>query len=122
MKTWLLVVLLACGIGFTQETNPQSAKTGPELCTISGRVVKRATGEPLKSARVLLEENGTANGFSYTQYTNASGQFIFKNVMPGRYDFEAHHNDFVEEDYHPEGAAAAAVLDLAPRQKLEKVF
>jgi protocatechuate 3,4-dioxygenase beta subunit len=122
MKSWLLVVLLTCGNGFTQEPNPKSAKAEPEPCTVSGRVIKRATGEPLKSARVFLDENGTANGHSYTQYTDANGRFTFKNVMPGRYDFEAHHNDFVEEDYHPDGAAAAAVLDLTPGLKLDKVL
>ncbi|HEY2496259.1 MAG TPA: carboxypeptidase-like regulatory domain-containing protein, partial [Candidatus Angelobacter sp.] len=122
MKSWLLVVLLIGSIGFTQETNPKSAKTEPEPCTVSGRVLIRTTGEPLKSARVLLRENETANGHSYTQYTDANGQYMFKNVSPGRYDFEAHHNGFVEEDYHPEGASAPAILNLTPGQKLEKVL
>ena len=122
MKNWLLVVLLTSSIGFTQETNPKSTKTEPEPCIISGRVVARSSGEPLKSARVILREYETANGHSYTQFTDASGQFSFKNIAPGRYDFEAHHNGFVEEDYRPEGASAASILDLAPGQKLEKVL
>src|ERR1700742_2343710 len=122
MKSWLLVVLLTGSIGFTQETNPKSAKTEPEPCTISGRVMARATGEPLKSARVILREYETPNGHSYTQFTDAGGQFVFKNVAPGRYDFEAHHNGFVEEDYRPEGASAVAILDLTAGQKLEKVL
>jgi protocatechuate 3,4-dioxygenase beta subunit len=122
MKSWLLVALLTCSIAFAQETNTKPPKPEPEPCTVSGRVVKRATGEPLKSARVLLREYETANGHSYTQYTDANGQFVFKNVTPGRYDFEAHHNGFIEEYYHPEGASAAAILDLTPGQKLEKVL
>lgn len=122
MKSLLLFMLLTGGIGLTQETNPKSIKSEPEPCTVSGRVVTRATSEPLKSARVLLRENETANGHTYRQYTDASGRFVFKNVAPGRYDFEAHHNGFVEEDYRPENSSAAAILDLTAGQKLEKVL
>ncbi|HEY2915183.1 MAG TPA: carboxypeptidase-like regulatory domain-containing protein [Candidatus Angelobacter sp.] len=123
MKSWFFVLILTCGIGFTQETNSKSAKkTDPESCTVSGRVVKKTTGEPLKSARILLREDTATRGHAYTEFTDAMGQFTFKNVAPGRYNFEAHRNGYVEQNYLPEGAGSAAILELIPGQKLDKVL
>jgi hypothetical protein len=100
MKLALLIMLLA-GSMFQaqQEHSPPLTQEEPKLCTISGRVVKRATGEPLKSARLLLSENVAGEGHEYAAFTDANGQFVIKNVVPGRYDFEAHHNGYVEQDY-----------------------
>jgi protocatechuate 3,4-dioxygenase beta subunit len=122
MKHWLIILLLAASGAIAQNPNPKPAKTEPEPCTVSGRVIAKATGEPLKSARVLLRENTNTKGHDYTEFTDASGQFTFKNIVPGRYDFEAHRNGYVEQDYQPEGASSSAILELTPGQKLDKVL
>jgi protocatechuate 3,4-dioxygenase beta subunit len=122
MKYSLIILLLAASIASAQDASPVPSKTPPEPCTISGRVVKRSNGEPLKSARLLLSENAEREGHRYTAFTDVNGRFVLKNIAPGRYDFEARRSGYVEQDYRPEGAHSGTVLELTPGQKLEKVL
>jgi protocatechuate 3,4-dioxygenase beta subunit len=122
MKYSLIVLLLAASVAAAQDAGPTPSKTPPEPCTISGQVVKKSTGEPLKSARLLLSENAAHERHHYTAFTDGSGRFVLKNIAPGRYDFEARRSGYVEQDYRPEGAHSGTILELTPGQKLEKIL
>lgn len=68
----VLILLLGVGWGFTQTTGK-----------ISGKVVDKATGEPLAGANVILLN--TAFGAA----ADVNGDFFIINVPPGTYDIQA---------------------------------
>src|SRR5215813_10522732 len=61
--------------GQTAVTAPQSAETKPEdKCSLEGKVVSNATGEPVKKASILLRRTdlSPATGGFLTTYTTSS--------------------------------------------------
>src|SRR5260370_364231 len=96
----------------------------PELCTVSGQVLSDATGEPLRSARlVLIQSERSEKPRSFKGISDNKGQFSINGILPGRYRFFASHNGYVPESYRPEGASrSGALLELIPGQKQSKVL
>ena len=69
-----------------------------DLCTLEGKVVSAATGEPVRKANLILR--GTEMGpssypVSYTTTTDASGKFAMKDIEPGKYRLHANRGGFV---------------------------
>ena len=69
-------------------------------CTVTGRVVTAAEGNPLKSARVgLIAEDTKSHDGMYAAPSDSDGHFLLKDVPPGRYRFFASHTGFVDQHY-----------------------
>jgi protocatechuate 3,4-dioxygenase beta subunit len=102
----------------------QSPSKVAESCTVSGQVVRADSGEPLKSARlVLIEQAHSEKPHTYKAFSDAEGRFSITGIAPGRYRFAASHNGFVPQQFHPEGASGlGALLELSPGQKLDKTL
>jgi hypothetical protein len=101
----------------------QTSEHPSTVCVVSGRVVAAAEGSPLKSARVaLIPEHSHTNQEIYGATTDSDGQFVLKDVPPGRYRFLATHNGFVDEEYTGKSADAPVILSLSPGQKVSDVL
>jgi Carboxypeptidase regulatory-like domain len=72
-------------------------------CSVSGRVVTAAEGNPLKSARVILvpEQRGEASAQLqvYSALSDSDGRFVVKNIPAGRYQFSAKRTGYVDQLY-----------------------
>jgi hypothetical protein len=110
----------------TQTPSPAQTQAGEHpaaVCVVSGRVVAAAEGGPLKSARVMLiPEHSGAHQEIYGATTDSDGQFVLKDVPPGRYRFLATHNGFVDEEYTGKSADAPVTLSLSAGQKVSDVL
>ncbi|HEY6338315.1 MAG TPA: carboxypeptidase-like regulatory domain-containing protein [Candidatus Sulfotelmatobacter sp.] len=87
-------------------------------CTVAGRVVAAADGSPVKSARVLLtpEHSHTQNQI-YSASSDSDGHFTVHDVPPGRYQFFAFHNGFVEQHYKAGTNETGPIFSLRPGEK-----
>ena len=117
----LCVLLLASVHSFCQSV-PVTPTTSPapskEAGTISGTVFRADTGEPLKKARVTLDDRGAET--VYVVYvTDEQGHFAFEDVPPGSYHLNVSRNGFVDAEYgQTRPGAAGAVLTLAAGQSM----
>jgi hypothetical protein len=110
----------------TESPAPAQSQTGEHpstVCIVSGRVVAAAEGIPLKSARVaLIPDHSRTHEEIYGATTDSDGQFVLKDVPPGRYRFLATHNGFVDEEYTGKSADAPVLLSLSAGQKVSDVL
>jgi len=110
----------------TETPSPVQSQTNEHpstVCVVSGRVVAAAEGSPLKSARVaLIPDHSRTHEEIYGATTDSDGQFVLKDVPPGRYRFLATHNGFVDEEYTGKSADAPVLLSLAAGQKISDVL
>ena len=108
------------------QTQP-AAKPG-DLCTLEGRVVDAATGEPVKKASITLnppantKQTALAAGMTIPQIfgttTDASGRFAMKDVDPGAYRLQVARSGYVAGEYGARGPAkSGTVLTLSPGQQ-----
>jgi protocatechuate 3,4-dioxygenase beta subunit len=117
------VVLTAAITLSAQAKSPQPSQSKKELCTVAGRVVTAAEGNPLKSAHVMLmEQNAAREPKTYGATTDASGIFILKSVAPGRYKIFDEHTGYVRQQYHSQDADTGAVLALQPQQQAADIL
>jgi hypothetical protein len=85
-------------------------------------VVNAVTGEPLKKAHLTLRPLGVQNGVPYGTMTDNAGHFLMTDVDPGRYNFAASRNGFVEQTYSPQGGTnRSTLLTLGNGQKLKEI-
>jgi len=92
-------------------------------CTVTGRVVTAAEGNPLKSARVgLIAEDTKSHDSMYAAPSDSDGHFLLKDVPPGRYRFFASHTGFVEQHYQAEAGGAGPLFSLRPGEKVGDVL
>jgi hypothetical protein len=93
----------------------------PERCSVEGRVLRAASGEPLRKAQVLLRRLD-ARDRSYSSATDERGRFLLTDLEPGRYTFSAERNGYVPQDYGQRRAnQPGSVLTLQPGQHLGDV-
>ena len=105
-----------------QQTLPSKPKQEPP-CTVAGRVVTAAEGNPLKSAYVILiQEHGGTEPNVYGATSDSDGRFLLKNVAPGRYQFSASRTGYVTEHFGSNGTYAGAVFALRPGQEVSDVL
>ena len=93
-----------------------------DKCQVEGTVVNAITGEPLKKAHLTLRPVGMPNGVPYGTMTDAGGHFLIDDVDPGRYNFSASRNGFVNQNYSPQGGTNRSTpLTLGNGQKLKEI-
>src|SRR5438309_7003552 len=69
-------------------------------CSVSGRVVSAADGNPLKSAHLaLVPEHRARHNDTYAAISDSDGRFVVKNIPPGRYQFLATRAGYVDQQY-----------------------
>ena len=86
----------------------------PDLGLIDGYVVRVASGEPLKSAQVVLRpERGRSPTFRAV--TDASGHFTLESIQPGNYRLHVERDGYVDHQYGQiSPSRPGTVLVLAP--------
>ena len=128
MRACLLWILLATA-GFGQappspQPPPPEEVKAEDKCSIEGRVVNAATGEPLRKASISMHRTdpGTqSNG--YGTMTDAAGNFQMRDLDPGHYFLSASRNGFVRLQYGAKRPnRPGTLLTFAPAQKLTGVL
>jgi protocatechuate 3,4-dioxygenase beta subunit len=104
------------------EPSSPTTQDQPKTCTVQGTVVSAATGQPLKSARVMLIDRNHRDLTAHPEgFTDAAGQFFITDVPAGTYHFRASKVGYVEQAYRDVGGSAQ-LLELAPGDKVDKVL
>ena len=121
------VLALAAGLLAQSSAPPDSKATEDPAsapCTVTGRVVAAADGNPLKSARVSLipENNRSHHEEIYAASSDSDGRFTVKGVPPGRYRFFAVHTGFVEQHYKAGTNDTGPVFSLKPGERVNDVL
>jgi hypothetical protein len=130
MRRFLLVpAVLGLAVSLlAQSSAPSDSKPpedpAPDLCTVMGRVVAAADGNPLKSARVALvpEHNRSHHEEIYATSSDSDGHFTLKNIPQGRYRFFAAHTGFVQQHYKAGVGGTAPLFSLRPGEKVNDVL
>lgn len=100
---------------------PSSSLSDSAKCSIEGTVLKAATGEPLKKARVVLQKE-EPDAQPIVAITGATGQFGLKDIEPGRYRFWVERDGFVRMQYGQRNfQRPGGPLSLAPGQRLRDI-
>ncbi len=87
---------------------------------VSGRVLRADTGAGLLKSTVILSMEGRP-GEMLTTRVDSNGAFEFPEVAPGRYRISAERNGYVRQTYGQRGGGPGLVLDLPPRQALDRI-
>jgi len=104
-------------------TNKVSDDSVPPPCTVTGRVVAAADGNPLKSARVvLIPEHSRSDHQIYATSSDVDGRFTIKDVLPGRYKFFAYHSGFVDQHYKAGNNDTGPLFFLHAGEKVSDVL
>ena len=104
-------------------TNKVSDDSVSAPCTVTGRVVAAADGNPLKSARVVLTpEYSRTDHEIYATSSDVDGRFTIKDVPPGRYKFFAAHSGFVVQHYKAGNKDTGPLFSLHPGEKVTDVL
>ena len=130
MRRFLLIpaVLGIAAALVAQSSAPSDSKPAEDpasdLCTVMGRVVAAADGNPLKSARVALipEHNRSHHEEIYATSSDSDGHFTLKNIPQGRYRFFAAHTGFVQQHYKAGVDGTAPLFSLRPGEKINDVL
>ena len=92
-------------------------------CTVTGRVITAAEGNPLKSARVsLIPEHSRSHNQIYATSSDSDGHFALKDIPPGRYRFFAAHAGFVEQHYKAGINGTGPLFSLTSGEKVSDVL
>jgi hypothetical protein len=93
-------------------------ETIEETCTVSGMVVSKMDGTPLKGATVWLGSDENREQTIAT-VTAADGRFELRNVPAGHYSLTVHRNGYVDAQYgQKKPNDPGSKLTLRPGQKL----
>ncbi|HTB13875.1 MAG TPA: carboxypeptidase-like regulatory domain-containing protein [Bryobacteraceae bacterium] len=68
-----------------------------DKAVVEGTVLNALTNEPLKKARVVLDEGSN----QYAVTSSSEGKFQFEGLEPGEYHLEASRQGFLDSDYEP---------------------
>ena len=107
----------------TPSDNKPTEASATEPCTVTGRVLTAAEGNPLKSARVaLIPEHSRSHNQVYATSSDGDGHFTLKDIPPGRYRFFAAHAGFVEQHYKAGIDDTGPVFSLRSGEKVSDVL
>jgi hypothetical protein len=106
----------------TPPTSPATKSTADDTCTVSGMVVAKADGTPLKGATVQLL--ATANtDHEIAVKTGADGRFLLKNIPAGDYHLTVSRNGYSELKYGQKKAGdPGALFHLQPGQTMSDLL
>ena len=116
----LLLLLVAPSRVFAQTPTMPDARSEArnETCILSGTVVRKLDGAPLKGATVLLGSDESHERTIATT-TAADGRFELRNVPAGHYTLIVHRNGYVDAQYGQKKLTdPGSTLTLRPGQKL----
>jgi len=104
----LLGTLLLAPLAFVG----QAAGAPGDLCAVEGHVVNSVTGAPVNKADLWLS---LLSGELVDTESNAAGNFVFRNLTPGKYRLSAGRVGYQDTIY---GADGQSVISLERGQKL----
>jgi len=115
---WCLFLLLPALLP-AQSTPAASVPTA----RLEGQVLSQA-GDPLRKATVRLIPYGDSrqNAFTYSDTSDANGNFVLEAVSPGRYTLSAQRIGFLPQNYGARSAVnmgPGTILTLAPGQAMK---
>lgn len=116
-----VLALATALLGQSSAPSDSKPKENPAAapCTVTGRVVAAADGNPLKSARVVLvAEDTKSHDQMYAASSDSDGHFVLKEIPSGRYQFFASHTGFVEQHYKAGTNSAGPLFSLKPGEKV----
>jgi hypothetical protein len=103
--------------------NTPTKDSAPETCTVTGRVITAADGNPLKSARIILSlEDTKSHDKMYAASSDSDGRFVLKDIQPGRYQFFASHSGFIDQQYKAGNNGDGPVFSLRSGEKVSDVL
>lgn len=128
MQRILLALALCCSLlaqrggRSLSRQGAQAPQVKPEdACTVEGRVLNGASGEPLNKATVRLRR-ADAGARGYTGGTDASGRFVITGVAPGTYRLSVARNGFVDAQLGSRDPRfAGETFTLSPKQRKNDV-
>ena len=115
----LLLLVTPCLVFAQTPTMPDArSEVGKETCTLSGTVVRKLDGMPLKGATVWLGSDESRERTIATT-TAADGRFELRNVPAGNYTLSVRRNGYVTAQYgQKKPNDSGSTLTLRPGQKL----
>lgn len=94
-----------------------------QRCTISGNVVRAATNEPLRRARVVVRSDDDNSAVPFVAITDAQGEFTIEGIRAGRYSVSAEHDGYMRSSPGEDNRGrSAAILTLNPAQQITKLI
>jgi protocatechuate 3,4-dioxygenase beta subunit len=121
----LCLLLVVPYAGLCQEPSPAADRSSPpkDKATVAGNVLVLDSGEPLKKARVTLQNRSDYHKSEY-ESTDEQGRFRFDGVEPGSYDLSVSRNGYIDSEFGEKRAGGpGAVLTLhAGQQVSDLVF
>ncbi len=117
------MVLLAATLHVRGQTavSSKTNETMEETCVVSGLVVRKADGVPLKGATVQLV-NGEDREHTIATKTGTDGRFKLRNVPAGQYRLSARKNGYVNYEYGQKKANdPGATFTLKPGQTMQEL-
>jgi hypothetical protein len=132
LRSYLVMVLLFCLFCATQLSAqtplPNSTtKIDPtaEACTLSGIVVGKADGAPLKGATAHLWPEGGGRDSEHTiaAKSGTDGRFLLKNVPAGNYHLKVSRNGYFDVEYgQHKPSDPGAIVNLQPGQNMSDLL
>lgn len=124
---FVLEVVAITVTSLAQSSVPRTDKVGDNSisapCSVTGRVVAAADGNPLKSARVvLIPEHSRSDHQIYATSSDVDGRFTIKDVPSGSYKFFASHSGFVDQHYKAGANDTGPLFSLHPGEKVSDVL
>jgi len=117
VRAGLIVAAFCCGAGTARGQNQQPAAQQPEPGSVSGRVVRTDTGEPLSHASVRLwPMDGRAEQFG--AQTDQAGQFSIAQVAPGRYAIQVFREGYLTQAVSGRSGRGSLVVLIGPGESL----
>jgi hypothetical protein len=117
LKFLAVSIVLAMAASASAQAPAQPKK--PEPGTIEGTVVRAATNEPLRRARVTLRRAEGRSELQVAATTDAAGKFILRGVEPGRYRLVVERIGFVRQEFGQRNPGRpGSILTLSEGQTL----
>ena len=108
MLRWIICcTLLASGL-LAQDQPVQPSAAGKSGFQISGVVQNSITGQPISHARVAIAPT-TQRDFNTTIVTGEDGQFVFRNLAPGKYSMRAQRRGYLTRFFNQHDQLASAI-------------
>jgi hypothetical protein len=100
-----------------------TAESPSKLCSVSGRVRNKLTGEPVKRAKILLEDQDSRRWpYPLVTTSDSEGAFHLARIEPGRYTLSVERDGFLNAAYGEKGIdRPGAILTLEPGQELKEL-
>jgi hypothetical protein len=119
---WCIALAFLCAAELSAQTPSISPATKSsavdDTCTVSGMVVAKADGTPLKGATVHLWTDSERDR-TIAAKSGADGRFLLKNVPAGNYHLRVSRNGYFEVEYgQKKPSDPGAILNLQPGQTI----